>query len=92
MENGQKFEKLWSSSKAQENLRAIYGPIAVKLLRSSATFELSNVANGQKFEKLLSLNEAQENLWAIYGPIAVKLLMDVSTYQKPTYVINDKCH
>jgi hypothetical protein len=44
-------------------------------LKSSATFELSNIVNGPKFEKLLSFNEAQENLWAIYGPIAVKLLM-----------------
>ena len=34
--NGQKIEELLSLNKAQENLWAIYGPIAVKLLRSRA--------------------------------------------------------
>ncbi len=32
VENGWKFEKLWSSNEAQENLWAIYGPIVVKLV------------------------------------------------------------
>ncbi len=31
--NGQKFKKISTLNEAQENLRAIYGPIAVKLLR-----------------------------------------------------------
>jgi hypothetical protein len=63
--NGQKFKKLLSLNKAQENLWRIYAPLAVKLLKDSHTNFQKYIGIGityfGKFTPLYAKNDAASN-------------------------------